>query len=147
MKFESVYCNDVAKHVLYELLRERSQEDDKHVNISHREMPTWEEHVEFIRSVPYPLWYLIYFNDEAIGDISLTGRNEIGIVLFRRYRGNGYGSQAVEKFIREHRPLPAITSVRAGHFLANINPLNSASIRMFERMGFRHVQNTYRLEE
>jgi L-amino acid N-acyltransferase YncA len=31
-------------------------------------------------------------------------------------------------------------------FLANINPANARSIRMFEKMGFGHIQNTYRLE-
>ncbi len=29
------------------------------VNISHREMPSWDAHLEFIRRKPYTAWYLI----------------------------------------------------------------------------------------
>lgn len=130
---------------LYHLLKERSVENDPYVNISHRKLPSFHEHRLHVLNRPHPYWYLIYA-DESIGSINLTMRNEIGIVLFQKHRGKGYGKQALQLFIETHEPLPAVPSLRAGHFLANINPLNQASISLFEGMGFKHIQNTYKYE-
>lgn len=136
--------------ILYDLLRERSEEDDPSVNISHRRLPPWSEHLEFVRSRPYRYWYFLKAAGEleplkVVGYISCTRQNEIGIALFRACRGRGYGRQALAKFVAEHKPLPAIPSKRSGRFLANINPANAASIRLFTGAGFVHLQNTYAL--
>ena len=143
----SVY--DMARlsvHILYDILNKRSTEDDKHINISHRKLPPWEEHVAFFDSRPYECWYLIYdvfnVNPACAGTCYVTKRNEIGIVLFKDARGKGIGTAAVKKLM-ETKPLPAVPGVRGGGYLANINPNNQASIRMFEKLGFRHIQNTY----
>jgi hypothetical protein len=40
---------------LYDLLRERGPE----INISHRDLPTWKQHVSFVQSVPYDHWYIV----------------------------------------------------------------------------------------
>ena len=44
----------------------------------------------------------------------------------------------------EYDLFPPIPSERVGKFIANINPLNTKSIEMFERLGFKHIQNTYK---
>jgi hypothetical protein len=40
---------------LYELMKEREPE----INISHRELPTFEQHRQFVTRRPYRFWYLI----------------------------------------------------------------------------------------
>lgn len=147
MRLINVYEVPEAVGVLYRLLKERAEENDPYINISHRVLPSWAQHNEFFFSHPFAIWYLIKFGVEWLGYISVTHRNEVGIVLFRKFRDMGYGTTAVKMLIEMVPPLPAIPSKCPGHFVANINPKNKRSIRMFESLGFQHVQNTYALLE
>ena len=130
---------------LYELLRARSTEADPHVNISHRALPSFLTHARFVRSHPYRAWYLVQVDGLIAGSVNLTKLNEIGIVLHPDYRGKGVGKVAVRLALNRHRPLAGIPAQRAGHWLANINPKNERSIRLFEGLGFKHIQNTFKL--
>jgi RimJ/RimL family protein N-acetyltransferase len=122
----------LAPYFLYELLQER----EPYVNISHRVMPTWQQHCKFIARRPYSAWYLIRFGTEYIGAIYLTKANEIGVSILARCHGLGLGSRAVRTLMRKHA---------RRRYLANINPSNKRSIRMFRRMGFKMIQETYEL--
>ena len=126
------------------MLVERSEENDPYINISHRALPSKEEHEAFVESKPFYIWNLIKANNVWLGYVSVTWRNEIGIILFIKHRNKGYGKEALKGILME-KPLNAIKSKRPGHFVANINPLNDKSIRLFEGLGFSHCQNTYEL--
>ena len=130
---------------LYEIMRARSTEDDPYVNISHRHLPPYHAHVRFVRSHPYRCWNFVKVDGLVAGSVTITKLNEIGIVLLPDYRGKGVGRHALQALIARHRPLHAIPAHRAGHFIANINPLNERSIRLFTSLGFKHIQNTYQL--
>ena len=133
-----------AKRILYEMLRERSMEDDPFVNISHRALPPWEDHVAYVDGKPYRWWYLILVDAHYVGQVYASRQNEIGIIILREHRGKGYGKEAV-KLLTAHAPLQAIPGQRAGRWLANINPRNERSIRMFASLGFTLKQHTYEL--
>lgn len=122
---------------LYELLKERTREG----SISHAEVPSFEDHVAFVNTHPFRYWFLIE-QDGPVGDLQVSRNNEIGIFLFRRFQGRGYGSDALQLFLKTHEPLPAIPAQRVARWLANINPDNHGSVRFFERMGFKTVQVT-----
>lgn len=130
----SVYEVPEAEGVLYELLREREGRED--VNISHRRMPTLEEHQAFVRSAPYLAWYLIGPGPQWRGSIYLSSNREVGVFVFARHQGRGVARAAVEELRREW----------PGRLLANVNPLNERSRRLFERLGFRLLQVTYAIE-
>ena len=133
MKLRSVYLHEGGDQLLYELLKER----DEITNISHRQLPDWPSHVAFVASKPYTAWYFIQGDKlETYGAIYLSKTDEIGVFIFRRYRGNGYGPSAVRKLMEMHP---------RDRYLANINPQNERSISMFSGMGFRHIQNTLEL--
>lgn len=117
---------------LYELLRERKS----HQSISHKEFPTSGQHIGFVFSRPYLAWYIAYAEGEPVGAVYITKEREIGVHILNRYQEQGFGPHAVRLIMEKH----------SGKFLANINPENLPSIRMFERMGFKHIQNTYCLE-
>lgn len=134
MKLVSVYDNPLAAAHLYQLLKER----DESVNISHRAMPTWDEHLRFVASIPYAAWYLIDVDGEMVGATYLTRQDEIGIFIFRAYQGRGFGKQAVTLLTEAHP---------RQHYLANINPDNHRSISMFTGMGFGLLQQTYELRK
>ena len=78
---------------LYELLTQRRQA----ANISHKKMPTYEEHVKFVRSRPYSKWYIINVNGEKAGSIYLTKQNEIGIHLFRIFEDSQRYQDIIKK--------------------------------------------------
>ena len=146
MNVVSVYDEPEGLRVLWALLRERSTESDPHTNISHREMPTWEAHCKHVKARPHIGWWLLHDGREWLGAVHVTDRNEIGIALFRKHRGQGYGAKAVRWVLDNVKPRRAVKGRRRGTFVANINPHNERSIRLFEGLGFKHVQNTYVLE-
>lgn len=145
VSLKSVYQYPGAIDTLYELLRLRSTEYDPHVNVSHRELPPFHQHQAFVRSKPYRKWFIVLADGQVAGSLNLTKLNEIGIVLNPKFRGKGVAKAAIAKLLEHTRPLPAIPSHRIGRFLANINPKNERSIRLFTSLGFAHSMNTYRL--
>lgn len=115
---------------LYDLLREKKPEQ----NISHREMPTWGDHIAFNEAKPYREDHIILVGEERVGRIYLTHNDEVGIHIKDEYAGKGYGGEALELIIRAaKRPL-----------LANIAPQNAPSQKFFEKHGFSLIQFTYR---
>ena len=137
MRLVSVYGHPDGAKILYEALKAR--EGATHINISHNgKTPPWREHLRFFRSKPYRVWFVIVTDDEqSAGTIYLSKQDEIGVFIFERFRGRGLGSAAVRELM-ERTP--------RRRYVANINPKNEESIRFFERMGFKHVQNTYARE-
>ena len=115
---------------LFNLLKQR----EGIVNISHKSLPTWEEHVEYIKNNTYQSWDIIWVDNVRIGNIYLTDRDEIGIFLDRKFQRNGYGSIAINEFMKKNGKK---------RYLANINPTNYKSIQFFGKHGFTHIQNTY----
>jgi len=115
---------------LFDLLKQR----EGIVNISHKSLPTWEEHVEFIKNNTYQSWDIIWVDNVRIGNIYLTDRDEIGIFLDKKSQSNGYGSIAINEFMKKNGKK---------RYLANISPTNYKSIQFFGKHGFTHIQNTY----
>ena len=109
---------------LYDLLKQR----DPRVNISHKKMPTYNEHIKFVISKPYSKWYIIQSNNESIGSIYLSKQNEIGIFLLNNMQGKGIGQQVLKLIMKKHPRF---------RYLANINPMNKNSIEFFTKNGFR----------
>ena len=104
---------------LYNLLEERKPV----TYISHKKMPTYEEHVNFVKSSPYSKWYIIEVDGERAGSIYLTKQNEIGIFLNEGLQEKGIGSNALNVLIGKNPDL---------RYLANINPENKKSIKFFK---------------
>lgn len=116
--------------ILYKLLGERTAQQ----SISHKGLPTFREHIDFVKSRPYAAWYIIVEDDDnVIGSTYLTHNNELGIFIFKEHNGKGYGKRALEEVMDMHEP----------PFYANINPLNEASKKLFEEIGFKYIQMTY----
>ena len=115
---------------LYVLLKEREPSQ----NISHGVMPSFIEHVKFVESNPYKVWYAILLDAFPIGSIYLTKKNEVGIFIKKEMQGMGWGRRALKMLISKHGKL---------RYLANINPKNKRSIKFFEKHGFKLIQYTY----
>jgi len=117
---------------LYRLLEEKTPEQ----NISHRAMPTWEEHVAFNDAKPYAEDYVILLSDVPAGRVYITkGLNEVGIHIARPFRRRGIARAVLKRLQAGGETLHA-----------NIAPGNVHSQDLFTSMGFTLVQHTYRWE-
>lgn len=130
MNLISVYKRPELWLTLFSLLGERT----KGQSISHKKMPTWKQHVAFIKSKPYRAWYAIRIGELFVGSCYLTHQNEIGVSIFRAHQGRDYGPDAVKRLMKRHGKR---------RYLANINPNNGRSIAMFKKLGFGLIQHTY----
>ena len=128
MRFISVYDYPAAAQCLYDLLAERVPE----VSISHKEMPSWEAHLKFIASRPYDAWYLAEIDTEPIGMVYLTDKREVGLFIFKRHRGKGYGGEALAELKRKH----------PGKLLANVSVNNKDGLSFWQDQGFKPLQHT-----
>ena len=115
---------------LYDLLRER----DSKANISHKKMPSYEEHVKFVSSNPYKIWYVIYHGTTKSGSIYLSKQNEIGIFILAKHQGKNIGKQALQLLMKKNPE---------SRYLANVNPKNRKSINFFKKNKFTLIQHTY----
>lgn len=131
MKLVSVYRINGAERILYDLLFERTPEQ----SISHTVMPSLQDHRTFVQSRPYLVWMLIVNDGEFVGSVYVTKQNEIGIFVFKKHKGKGFGAWAVET-VSQMFPKPVY---------ANISPLNTESQRFFTKLGGRPIQYTYAL--
>ena len=119
---------------LFELLLQRSSKE----NISHKKMPTYEEHIKFIMSKPYYKWYIVKKDHDNIGAVYLTQLNEIGISLVKRFDDEKTKNEVLELIMKKHPKK---------RYLVNINPKNKKSIRFFKKNGFKLIQHTFELEQ
>jgi RimJ/RimL family protein N-acetyltransferase len=130
IKFKTVLKSDWP--FLYDLLKERNP----NVNISHKKMPSYSQHIEFVISKPYSEWYVIQQNDQSIGSIYLSKQNEIGIFLIKILQRKKIGQIALKMMMEKHP---------RKRFLANINPKNKTSIEFFIKNNFKLIQHTYEI--
>ena len=119
---------------LYDLLMER----DTRVNISHKKMPTYNQHVSFVSAKPYSKWYVILYGVNKAGSIYLTSQNEIGIFIKKSFQNKQIGNIALNKLIQKNPKK---------RYLANVNPQNKKSMRFFKNNGFKLTQYTFELSK
>ena len=116
--------------ILYDILGERKPREA----IRHKAMPTYEAHIRFIESNPYKAWYLIHDASMGwVGHINLSRDRKVGIFLFEKARGKGYGEVAIRR----------LAGLHPGVMYAEINPDNAPSIVFFKRLGGKLIQHTY----
>ena len=128
MHLINVYDRVESKEVLLKILSERKPFQ----SISHKTMPTWEEHCQFVDSHPYQHWYVIMVNGD-VGTVYLTEQREVGVFISEAFRGRGYAEAAVRMLVEQH----------PGRILANVNPDNTASMLLWEKLGGEVLQMTY----
>ena len=115
---------------LFDLLEERNPR----VNISHKKMPTYNQHTKFIKSKPYSKWYIILKSKQKIGSIYLSKNDEIGIFLLKKFQGKNVGNFALNELMKKNP---------RKRFLANVSPKNKKSIEFFKKNDFKLIQYTF----
>ena len=117
---------------LYNQLKERESK----INISHKKMPTFEQHSKFVMSNPYSKWYIIMHKNKKIGNTYLTKTNEIGIFILKSVKIKGIGKIVLESIMKNNP---------RSRYLANVSPNNKKSQDFFKKNNFKLIQYTYEL--
>jgi hypothetical protein len=112
---------------LYRLLKKRKPEE----SISHKRMPSYEEHLIFCESKPYKEWKVVYEGRKKIGSIYLTWLNEIGFHLVS-------SKDSIIDFL--------FSSYAGIARYANVSPRNTMLIRKLKSLGYKLIQHTYEKE-
>lgn len=122
---------DEAARVLYEILQERKPIEC----IRHNVMPSFEQHLEYIASVPYRHWFLMEYEGGYVGHINLSRDRKVGVFVLKDHRGHGHGTNAMNILMRQY----------PGIYYAEINPENYASKAFFKQWESHKIQETYEL--
>jgi hypothetical protein len=130
IKLKPVTKNDAL--FLYDLLKTR----DPLANISHKKIPSYDEHVNFILSNPYTIWYIIEYEGKKIGSIYLSKQDEIGISFVDDSFHDQFGNRVI-KLLTKKNPRK--------RYLANVSPLNKKLQNFFVNNGFTELEYTYEL--
>lgn len=121
---------------LFKILNEREPKN----NISNITKTTWREHLKFLDSHPYSDWYIIKSNEEFVGSLYLTHRNEIGIFVRSGYRRKGIGTKAIDLLMKQNP---------RRFYYGNVNPDNEILVKFFHKIfspkGFKLVELCYEL--
>ena len=133
LKIELKKISDDDIIFLYDLLEKRNPEK----NISHTHMPKFEVHREFVLSKPYTNWYIIKKNDEKIGSIYLSKRDEIGVSILDSFEFDEIAKSSF-KLLMELNPRK--------RYLANVSPKNKISQKFLEKNGFVGLEYVYELK-
>ena len=133
MKIENITLKEVTKsdiRFLYKLLRNRNPK----TNISHQKMPSFSEHIKFVKLKPYSKWYIIFHHQKKIGSIYLSKQNEIGMFLSKGIISHKIKKTAMEQLMKKNP---------RNRFIANCSPNNKDCIRFFMKNSFKLVQYSY----
>jgi len=132
VKLKQVTKNDML--FLYELLKNR----DRNANISHKKMPSYDEHVEFVMSKPYTNWYIIECDKKNVGSIYLSKRDEIGISINNDFEYDQIAKMAL-KLLMKINPRK--------RYRVNVSPKNIRLQEFFLKSGFTGFEYVYEMKK
>ena len=131
----SIKLNQVTKNdtlFLYDLLKNK----DPNANISHKKMPSYDEHVEFVMSKPYTNWYIIEYDKKKVGTIYLSKQDEIGISVNSDYEYDQVVKPALKLLMKLNQ---------RKRYLANTSPKDVRSQEFLLKNGFTGLEYVYEM--
>lgn len=117
---------------LYTLLQQRRD------SISHKQVPSYDEHIAFIENHPYRDWFLIFLRDAPIGSLYLGLDNSVGLHFTEGH--DVYLKSTISMMENLLKPLPPLKSIRSESFFFNIPPGNRRLRRLLESCGYYPTQ-------
>ena len=140
MNFELVIPTLAQIETLYTLLKNRSH------SISHKGLPSFDEHAEFVQNHPYRKWIIVKDAEIAIGSVYIQYDNSIGLNV-----DSLVTCEQIIKILKgiytSYLPLPAVPSVRFGEFFLNVATDNKMLQKKLLNAGFFEIQRTFVLSK
>jgi len=125
--------------LLYAILQKRPY----YHKISHKSLPTYDEHKRFILSHPYRNWFIIHYKNHPIGNFYLTHENVLGIFIINSYEK--LLTKIIKFVINNFYPLEEIKSIRPKYFIINVSPDNTQYQKIIESLNGKKIQISYKI--
>ena len=132
IKLKQVTKNDML--FLHELLKNK----DPNASISHKKMPSYDEHVEFVMSKPYTNWYIIECDKKNVGSTYLSKLDEIGISIKKDYKYEQIAKPALKLLIKLNP---------RKRYLAKVSPNDVRSQEFLLKNGFTGLEYVYEIKK
>ena len=132
IKLKQVTKNDIL--FLYDLLKNKKP----NAGISHKKMPSYDEHVEFVMSKPYTNWYIIECDKKNVGSTYLSKLDEIGISINEGYEFDQIAKTALKLLIKLNP---------RKRYLANVSPKDIRLQEFFLKSGFTGFEYVYEIKK
>ena len=136
VSLERVIPSDKQIHKLFYFLESRSH------FISHKDMPEYSGHEEFVQNNPYRVWYIVNLNRKSVADLYVQNDNSIGLNNFENLEVDVI-SKVLEMLFAEVNPLNSIPSKRFGKFYFKISSSNSILQQKIEKLGYSPSEISY----
>jgi hypothetical protein len=136
LNLEKVIPNDQQILWLFKSLESKS-----HV-VSHKDMPEYSGHVEFVQNNPYRVWYIVNLDNKSVADLYIQNDNSIGLNNFENLEINVI-REVLEMLFTEISPLKPIPSKRFGKFFFRISSSNFILQKKIESLGYFLSEFTY----
>ena len=127
-------------NLLYNQLEERSH------NISHKVLPSYEEHKDFVKNNPYRAWFIVRQESTFIGNIYIQFDNSVGLNL-----GENITSYQIQKILSlicsKLPPLESVPSFRRGSYFVNVPSSNISLQKKLNLIKCKEIQRAYTLPD
>lgn len=137
---EEIAPNKEQIRVLFDQLKQRK------FNISHRYLPKYEDHEEFVKNHPYRAWFIIKKLGEIIGNIYVQFDNSIGLNCVDETT-----EEQIENILKiltsKLPPLEGSPSIRFGDYFLNVSASNLNLQNQLKNIGFVETQRSFYLEK
>ena len=137
-RFERVLSTEAQIKTLYELLKSRNYV------ISHKGLPNFDEHRQFVKNHPYLHWFLVCDGSNYCGSFYLKRDNSIGLNLVDY---NIETLSACVGFIKNNfSPQVSEPSMITEYFYLNVSWSNEEALNSLQELGLKPLQISLRLD-
>lgn len=113
-------------------------------SISHRDLPSMEEHKNFVKNNPYRAWFIVKIQNKILGNIYIQYDNSIGF-NFQEEITSKEIEETIELIYSKFKPLKSIPSKRPDYFFINVNSSNLSLQKKLFSLNYLEIQRTYRI--
>ena len=137
LNFEEVSRDLLVDQVefLFDLLKSRRY------GISHKSMPTYEDHKFFISNFPYFKWLIISYGEIKIGALYINQDNSVSINLLPNKIK--HLDEIIQLFEIKFLPQEPLKSLRSRNFFFNLHPEDVMMKKTLEKNGYIISQISY----
>lgn len=123
--------------LLFELLKKRIH------SISHKQLPSKEEHFYFVKTNPYRYWALVYSDAQPVGTVYLQTDNSIGLNLLQP---SPFAVSEILRHIRDNfEPATEIKSRVPSYFYVNVSHENNSLKEILLQLEAMPIQISYKI--
>ena len=137
ISFELVIGRDEQIDNLYNLLKKRN------FTISHKNLPSYNFHKQFVLENPYRYWYLITYEKKYIGSFYLKKDNSVGINI--TFQNKKILSSILSFLKKNHSPSKSSASIIPPYFYINVPSDNIQLQNFLENLGASSIQISYKI--